>query len=323
MSTRRFINLVALIHVLYVCNVADDWISAGVKRLGVSANTIVSHHTTTHNERAEAAATCSNLAKDTCSAEKTIQNFLSSDSSKGDKFYIQGWRWHTLSLIRDSNRLQKYASSIQKDMHNTSQEKLQSLNKAVDHVIDFNLKGLQRIEKDVFFPWLRLKLINEDTVGADAKKAFRVVIDSVDCDRNRIDEIASKIRSEVKALVDPKSSASVMENTVHNLAQLSDSLSVIATSIMEREDRLLVPAVTKVVSSREQKSFNSRVLRNLGIFESRCHLVGMHDAVYDSSYGNEEEQSLFVEQIPSVARMMIERWRRSLYEPKAGMLHEL
>ena len=57
-----------------------------------------------------------------------------------------------------------------------------------------------------------------------------------------------------------------------------------------------------------------------GQFESRRHLVGMHDAVFDEAYGNKTEEALFSEQIPSVARMMIERWRRTVYEPKAGML---
>ena len=205
----------------------------------------------------------------------------------------------------------------------SSEDKLQSLNKAVNYVVDFNLKGLQRIENDVFFPWLREKLINENAVGGeDTKNAFQTVIDGVDRDRKRVDELASCMRSEVKVVVDPHSDISVIERATAELAQMSDSLSSIARSIMEREDRLLVPAVMKLVSVKEQKSFNSKVLRNLGLFESRCHLVGMHDAVYDSSYGNEEEKSMFMEQIPSVARMMIERWRRTLYEPQAGMLDE-
>jgi hypothetical protein len=67
-----------------------------------------------------------------------------------------------------------------------------------------------------------------------------------------------------------------------------------------------------------QKSFNSKVLRQLGLLESRLHLVGMHDAVWES--GIEVEKMKFEEEIPFVARMMIERWRQSLYIPKAGAL---
>ena len=59
-------------------------------------------------------------------------------------------------------------------------------------------------------------------------------------------------------------------------------------------------------------------MRNLGLLESRTHLVGMRDAVWES--GAEEEKRSFEAEIPYVARVMIERWRRSLYEPAAGAL---
>lgn len=311
-------SIVFLLLLLHLCSAsAEDWISAGFQRLGVSNKIVPSH------QGSDASCNDSNIVQE--NAEKAIEKFLTSESkpSESDKFFIQGWRWHTLSVIRDSNRLQKYASRIQQGgLENASNDSLRSVKEAVNHVIGFNLKGLQRIEDDVFFPWLREKLVNEELVGTDAKKAFQIVIDSVDCDRKRVEDIASKLRSEVEVISSPDVSESLQLNAVRNVAKMSESLSSIASSIMDREDRLLVPAVTKVVSPREQKSFNNKVLRNLGIFESRCHLVGMHDAVYDSSYGNGEEQAMFVEQIPSIARMMIGHWRKSLYQPKAWMLQD-
>ena len=80
----------------------------------------------------------------------------------------------------------------------------------------------------------------------------------------------------------------------------------------------MVPAIAIVVPSKTQKSFNNRVLLKLGVLESRIHLVGMHDAVFES--GIESEKIKFQSEIPYVARIMIERWRKSLYDPKAGML---
>jgi len=41
----------------------------------------------------------------------------------------------------------------------------------------------------------------------------------------------------------------------------------------------------------------------------------MHDAVWES--GSEIEKERFQNEIPYVARIMIERWRRNLYFPKA------
>ncbi len=73
-----------------------------------------------------------------------------------------------------------------------------------------------------------------------------------------------------------------------------------------------------MVPPKVQKSFNNRVLLNLGILESRLHLVGMHDAVWES--GIEAEKKAFENEIPYVARILIERWRQSLYIPKAGAL---
>ena len=85
------------------------------------------------------------------------------------------------------------------------------------------------------------------------------------------------------------------------------------------QDTLLVPAISKVVTSKKQKSFNNKVLLNLGVLESRIHLVGMKDAVVES--GIEDEMIKFDNEIPYVARAMIERWRHSLYVPKgAGAL---
>lgn len=84
------------------------------------------------------------------------------------------------------------------------------------------------------------------------------------------------------------------------------------------QETLLVPAISVVVPSKSQKSFNNRVLLKLGVLESRVHLVGMHDAVWES--GIESEKAAFQVEIPYVARIMIERWRKSLYNPKAGVL---
>lgn len=83
-------------------------------------------------------------------------------------------------------------------------------------------------------------------------------------------------------------------------------------------DTLTIPAVSRVVPPKVQKSFNSKVLRNLGLLESRLHLVAMHDAVWE--LGSKAEEDAFVREIPYVARMMIDSWRRSLYLPRAGAL---
>ena len=257
-------------------------------------------------------ATCSEI-QHSSDSELAIQDFLS--TAMGDQtFYVQGWRWHTLSLIRDSHRLNEYARKINKI---STKENVESLNTAVRHVVDFNLKGLQRIEDETFFPWLRKKLIADDV---PVKDAFKQIIDGVDRDRKKVGDLASLLRSEIRSLEDTTNDAAIIDRATIQISQISQEISLVTKSIMDREDRLLVPAIAKIVPSSEQKSFNNKVLRNLGLLESRCHLVAMHDAVHDKLYGDEKERVLFYEQIPSVARMMIGRWKKTLYDPKVGVL---
>lgn len=314
-------NLILFIHCLLfvVNNVAGFWISGTCPKFFVAAASPTSSSYYSSTSTTSVAAyengdeTCLNDIDQ--SVQSTIRDFLDSNSPKSDKFYIQGWRWHTLSLIRDTNRLANYAS------RSMTKDKVTSTQKAVNHVIDFNLKGLYRIEDDVFLPWLRFKLSSDQIIGSDdVKKAFAAVMDSIEHDRKRVKKLASSISVEAKSIVTTKDNDVALEKAIMQVMGQSEMLHDILKSIKYREDEFLVPGVMRVATTREQKSFNTKVLRNLGILESRKHLVGMHDAVYDPTYGNGEEQSLFLEQIPSVARMMIGRWKRTLYEPAAGIL---
>lgn len=84
------------------------------------------------------------------------------------------------------------------------------------------------------------------------------------------------------------------------------------------EDSILVPAIAMTVPESEQQSFNNRVLRNLGLLDSRLHLVGMREAVWEG--GDDNEKSLFEKAIPSIPQMMIPRWKRLLYDPQTEVL---
>lgn len=248
--------------------------------------------------------------------ESIIQNYLDSTPSIADKFFIQGWRWHHLSIVRDAKRLNQYASVVKSG----DEEDLEPLKKAVDFVFNFNLRGLSDIEDKVFFPWLREKLLNSEYESEETKKAFASMIEDVDQDRKRVKDLASKIVSYMDLATENSVDQNMRRDALDNIITNTDAVYNLTNSIKAREDKFLVPALMKNVSSREQKFFNNKVLRSLGILQSRKYLIGMYDAVHDPDYGNEEEQTLFVEQIPLVARMMIGSWRKSLYEPEVGML---
>jgi hypothetical protein len=114
-------------------------------------------------------------------AQEEISRFLSSRVDSG-QFHVQGWRWHTMSLVREADRLRRLAES--------SPEDLPALTQAVDYVVDFNMKGLHKIEKDLFFPWVRKK-VQDSTVGG----AFLILMDRLESERRAIQELGAAMVS--------------------------------------------------------------------------------------------------------------------------------
>jgi hypothetical protein len=71
--------------------------------------------------------------------ESVIQCYLSASSSDGGEekqFHVQGWRWHTLSLVRDAERLESLAQRLASLSPSSNNGK--ALRKGVSHVLDFN-----------------------------------------------------------------------------------------------------------------------------------------------------------------------------------------
>jgi hypothetical protein len=118
--------------------------------------------------------------------------------------------------------------------------------------------------------------------------------------------------------VDTKLEIEQRAHAIQRVVDDSATLQSCAKAMMDIEDNILVPAIAKIVPEPEQHSFNNRVLMNLGILDSRLHLVAMYEAIEES--GNSLEKSIFKKAIPSIPQMMIPRWKRKLYEPKAGVL---
>lgn len=253
------------------------------------------------------------------SAEEIVEKYLAKDrkAASKDRFHVQGWRWHTLSLVRDSRRLETLALR-DLSVGAVGEDETPRLEKAAKHVVDFNMAGLHRIENELFFPWMREKLCSNPDAQEHLRKAFNEILDGIDEDRRHVAKLGQAVTEQAKIASSDKVDAGRRAEATSNVARMSAALNSWAQSVMDREERLLVPAVAAAVPEKEQKSFNNRVIRKLGILDSRLHLVGMHDAVWEGA--DEKERELFNEVIPSIPRMMIPRWRRLLYEPAAGVL---
>ena len=74
----------------------------------------------------------------------TTSSLLANYRVSDDDFLIRGWRWHTLSLLHETQRLQCACPRLQQG----------DLQTATQYVVDFNLHGLGEIETNVLDPWL-------------------------------------------------------------------------------------------------------------------------------------------------------------------------
>jgi hypothetical protein len=116
----------------------------------------------------------------------------------------------------------------------------------------------------------------------------------------------------------PFSSSRPHKHTQLHLQQTAHQLANEAAEMLEMEDNLLIPIVAHYIPTTEQSAFNNKVIRCLGILDSRLHLVGMHQAVFNLD--NNDEIQIFEKTIPYIPRSMIPRWKRTLYDPKVSTL---
>ena len=251
-----------------------------------------------------------------------IKQFLTASSIDGQnhEFLIQGWRWHCMSLIRDADRLERLAAHLSSNKVN-DESGLEALVSAADYVVNFNMACLYRIESTMFVKWLRKNLCNVDAFSdssnaAAMASAFGKVIDKIDNQRVDCEKIGKELYDNASASSSSSITTEQRQRYLREVVRLSTRLSDQLYSMRNLQEMLIVPSISQVVSASEQKSFNNKVLLALGLLESRVHLVGMHDAVWES--GSEIEKQKFEKEIPYVARIMIERWRKSLYAPKGA-----
>lgn len=250
------------------------------------------------------------------SYEESIRKFLASKSldspsSLLEQFHIQGWRWHTKSLARDVGRLHRLALK-------TNAKTAETLKDGTDYVVGFNMMGLHKIETTLFFPWMREKLTDGLQEKLELSIDFSSAMNALEADRRTVAQLGENISKKVVLACDTKVGLSRRSNAIEEVADHLSDLQHLVHRMMFIEDTLLVPAVGAIVPAKEQKSFNNRVLLKLGLLDSRLHLVGMYEAVWEDN--DSIEKKLFQQAIPGMSRKMIPRWKRKLYQPKTYMM---
>lgn len=69
------------------------------------------------------------------------------------EYLINGWRWHTYSVLRDLERFKAVVHRIKSSGIPLTPVNAKLLSQCCNFVIGFNWKGLLRVESEIFFPW--------------------------------------------------------------------------------------------------------------------------------------------------------------------------
>ena len=143
-------------------------------------------------------------------AEDVIINFLTNGNRNdcdNHEFHIHGWKWHTMSLVHEARRLRHIAATLH-DRHqrNPMQDEEMSdttdvlaLRTVADYTVDFNMRGLHRIENEVFFPVLRQRISSSSTakiLGNDKEvvtAAITTVLNQLDKDRKGVELLGTSL----------------------------------------------------------------------------------------------------------------------------------
>ena len=95
-----------------------------------------------------------------------------------------------MSLIREARKLQASAETLLQthspgSLEFTDTPASKALQAASDYIVNFNMKGLHRIEKELFFPWA-IKKITDAAVETDVAVAFRDLMNQLEQDQKAL-----------------------------------------------------------------------------------------------------------------------------------------
>eukprot|EP01039_Chlorochromonas_danica_P005087 gene5087-5591_t len=239
-------------------------------------------------------------------------------------FLINGWRWHTLSVIRDLKRFGVAAHEARQALTLSSASRAgnsgktekdyerqgRRLEECFQFVYRFSWTALMHVEKEIFFPWLL------EVLPAPVHPFVQRIASLHD----RVQSLGETLAKECHKLrYDHSLQSSEQIQTLEAVDALLIELGQCAQHIKEIQDDILVPVVSGYVGSKAQDKFNRRVLLGLGLLNSQIHLVSMYEAVKE----NEVEYAAFLKQIPRVAQLTIPIWRNRLYNPRSRSLSHM
>ena len=170
------------------------------------------------------------------------------------EYIINGWRWHTASVIRDLNRFLDVIKSLESVINeNNIGSDTTDLNKAgpvkrllesYNYVCNFNMKALMKVERDIFFPWL------QDLLPRSAGSLMEAILDEHIALNKASASIGSICNSLERITSSPVMTASNKKEILSNINRISELVNDLLTSssrIQKCQEAVFVPYISRAV----------------------------------------------------------------------------
>ena len=124
-------------------------------------------------------------------------------------FHVQGWRWHTLAMRRELSRVGQLSKTLAQQTSTISRDDIEGLQKATEYTVNFNMRGLHRIETQVFFPWVRQRLEGMEREYRPAAQSVLRALSTLEQQRSQIEQLGKTMVSKQAGNIrNPSSSSS-------------------------------------------------------------------------------------------------------------------
>jgi len=234
------------------------------------------------------------------------------------KFVINGWRWHTMSAIRDLERFSRVVEHLLSVSHNATScadltAEATRLSGCHDFVFNFNIAGLHRVESELIAPFLRVNLpesvwpqlddlLQSHAQVSECSKQISWLCDSLVASQhqwkgarhsNSEDGAQSHVSLPSRQLLIKSMSEWVRRACGH------------IVEIKSMQESFFVPFIASHLEPDAQEVLNRRVVSTLGLLDAQVHLASMREVID----GDPFEIELFRTHLPAVVHRLMPFWR--------------
>lgn len=147
------------------------------------------------------------LSESVCSAddEANASSFLLQREQQRESkagfgtYHLHGWRWHSMSVLRELRLLQTLLQAGEAEPQQPLPTRA-CVSDLAQHIIGFNMKGLHRVESNLFFPWLKVRF--DRILDETGRTAFqRILVTVVQYQQHLIQQGQLMVRGEILSSV--------------------------------------------------------------------------------------------------------------------------